>query len=546
MVQEKLRKRSLLILAGLVVLAASLFLGSGEHRPVVRAASCWKAEITEQRTDVDLAGSVLRVSVEGQAGLPVWLRSLGGFVTVNTTGTKPEYGPYVAEFAPLSKGTYFIEPQGLGIVFEIWLDGKNYTRVDFRPLPCAPTPTPTLRPVTLTPTPRPATATARPQPSPTRRPAATPTPQPPPPTQPPRPATGWQGRVAQHLKALEGRYFATIAVRVIGRPAGQEVEIRSNGWSATCKTGTKPEHGPDACEFGALQAGTYRLTPRDLGTQLDVTVGLQDFVLVEFNYTGPVPQTRWVGALVENTSGGQPTDHYNSAIAVIVAGRPWHEVEIRANGFHATTKTGYKPEYGPDACEFGGLHAGTYTITPKGLGTSIQVTMDGWGWAMVRFDEVAAPARPLAKPTSPPPPPTRRPSSPPACPPCPTCPTPPPCPTQPAPVPLPTSQPSPTPAASGWQGWVISNTSGEQQGTGIWSVIVVRVVNRAGVPVHITSGGGWNATCITGSKPEYGPNACEFGGLWPGTYYLQPEGADIQIEVEMDGLGTAIVEFAAP
>jgi hypothetical protein len=74
----------------------------------------------------------------------------------------------------------------------------------------------------------------------------------------------------------------------------------------------------------------------------------------------------------------------------------------------------------------------------------------------------------------------------------------------------------------------------------------VRVLNRAGVPVAISGGGGWEATCITGTKPEYGPDACEFGGLWPGTYVLRPEGSDAAVTVDMDGLGVALVEFAAP
>jgi hypothetical protein len=512
-----------LVLAGLTALAGLLFWGMAGRQTSAQAAACWQAAITEQWTDTDLVGSVLRVSVEGKAGLPVWVRSRGGFETYNYTGTKPEYGPYVAEYAPLSRGTYFIEPQGLGIEFEIWLDGKSYTRVDFTPLPCAPTATPTQRPAA----------------APTRAPAATPTqraeaPAAPPPTQPPQPVAGWQGRVVEHIRGLEGRYHATIAVRVIGRPAGQEVEIRSNGWSETCKTGTKPEHGPDACEFGALNAGTYRLTPKDLGTALDVTVGLQDFVMVEFYYTGPAPQTRWVGSVVENTSGEQPTEHVNSAIAVAVAGRPWHEVEIRSNGWTSACTTGYKPEYGPDACEFGALRAGTYTITPKDLGTSVQVTVDGWGWAMVRFEEVAAPAPLPTRPSA-----AAQPTTAPARPAAPT-------PTRETASPGPTPSPSPTPAGPLWDGWVVSNTSGEQEGTGIWSVIVVRVLNWGDVPVHITGGGGWSATCTTGTKPEYGSDACEFGGLWPGTYYLQPEGADAVVEVEMDGLGIAFVEFAAP
>jgi hypothetical protein len=92
---------------------------------------------------------------------------------------------------------------------------------------------------------------------------------------------------------------------------------------------------------------------------------------------------------------------------------------------------------------------------------------------------------------------------------------------------------------------VQSNTSGETLGTGVSSVIVVRVENWAGVPVRITGGGGWQAICTTGTKPEYGPDACEFGGLWPGTYYLRPEGADVEVTVAMDGQGIAFVTFIA-
>jgi hypothetical protein len=244
-------------------------------------------------------------------------------------------------------------------------------------------------------------------------------------------------------------------------------------------------------------------------------------MLVEF-YPVQVAVAHWAGSVVENTSGDQPTEHWNSAIAVIVAGKPWHEVEIRSDGWSTTAKTGYKPEYGPDACEFGGLRAGTYTIVPKDLGARVQVTMDGWGWAKVRFEQVASPG-PAAPPAQPPPTPDSV-----------------------AVGPTPIPQPSPIPVRPSWQGKVVSNTSGQRLGSGVSSVIVVRTLGWVGVPVTITGGGGWTTTCLTGTKPEYGWDACEFGGLWPGTYRLRPEGTAEEVQVSVDGLGMAIVEFAAP
>ncbi|MBN1658233.1 MAG: hypothetical protein JXA93_07525 [Anaerolineae bacterium] len=499
----------LLLLAGLVAVS---------ELDTVQADGCWQAELTEQWTNMELAGSVLRVGVQGRGGLPVYVRSSGGFEVVGLTGTKPEYGPNVAEFAPLSKGTYTIEPQGLGTTYTIWLDGKGYARVDFKQVPCAPTATPTASPTST----RRATATRTPSATSssaitaTPRPSATPA------------AGGWRGREVERVDGLQ-THLSTIAVRVIGRPAGQQVEIRSGAFSATCVTGTKPEHGPDACEFGALQAGTYQLLPTGLNTRLDVRVDLHEFVLVEFYDTTPPPAMRWVGSIVENRSGSEPTEHSNSAIAVVVNGKPWHKVVLRVGQFEATCLTSTKPEYG-DACEFGGLSAGTYTITPANLDTSVQITVDGWGWAKVRFDEVPAPLPPPAGPTRTP---TARPTS--------------------RPTSQPTSQPSNTPTprptgtpATGWQSWIISNTSDPESEGGVWSVIVIRVLNYGGIPVHIRTSGGFEATCITGSKPEIGPDACEFSALSRGTYYLRPDDADLETEIWMDGRGRAEVHFAHP
>jgi hypothetical protein len=364
----------LVFVCGLMVLAAPPLLSLGRQGTTVQAATCWRGAITQQWTDLSLAGSVLRVSVEGQVGLPVKITSEAGYTATGFTGTKPEYGPYVAEFASVQQATWYIEPQGLGTVFTLWLDGKSYTRVDFTPSACAPTATP-----------HPPTPTATRTPF---KPASTP--KPPAPTV--TPSIRWQGRVAQHSKNPGGGVSeATIAVRVIGRPAGQQVVIQGGSWSASTVTGTKPEFGRDACEFGGLSAATYRLVPTDLGAYMDITVDAGDFALIEFYPVGNPPPTHWVGVVLQNTSGSQPTGFVNSAIAVIVAGRPWHDVEIRSASWSAIGMTGTKPEYGPDACEFGGLGASLYTVTPSTLGASVLVTMDGRGWALVRFDEVPGP-----------------------------------------------------------------------------------------------------------------------------------------------------------
>ncbi|MFC2029259.1 hypothetical protein ACFLWA_00850 [Chloroflexota bacterium] len=539
---EKRTKWYLLLVAGVLTIAGSLLVIPARRPAEVRAAGCWQGMITRQWPDYSLYGSVLRVSVEGIVGLPVKVFTREGYATLNFTGTKPEYGPFVAEYAPQHRGTYYIEPEGLGTVFEVWLDGKNYTRVDFYPCvsvpPGVPAPTRTPTPVTVpAPTSLPApTHTAYP-PAPTQvatsipLPVPTRTPYVPAPTQPP-PLAAWQGRIVEHTKNPSGAvYFASIAVKVIDRPPGQEVQIRSNGWSSTATTGTKPEYGPDALEFGGLNPATYLVSPEGLDTAAIVTVERGDFVLIEFYPTGisesamaTAMQTHWAGSEVANLSGDEPTGASSSAVAVVVAGQPWHEVEISSNGWSATALTGYKPEYGPDAAEFGALRAGTYTITPKDLGTSIDVTVDGWAWAMVRFDELpGAPAQdPLPAPTPLPTPSAR--------------------PTQPAARAVASVQPGPASETPRWQGRVVSNDGG-QPGTGISSVIIVHTVNFPGVLVTITGGGTWSATCVTGSKPEYGPNACEFGGLWTNTYYVRPEGADEALEVEMDGHGTAVVEF---
>jgi LysM repeat protein len=98
-------------------------------------------------------------------------------------------------------------------------------------------------------------------------------------------------------------------------------------------------------------------------------------------------------------------------------------------------------------------------------------------------------------------------------------------------------------AKNGWSGYVAKNTSITTPNNGVWSVIVVKGPAQ-GLPVRIKSeGGDFNTVCYTGQKPEYGPGACEFGGLWPGKYTLTVDGSGASVEVYVDGQGMAEIVF---
>jgi len=561
-------------------------------------------------------GSILRVSVEGLKGVPITV-SAYDWSTTALSGSKTEYGPYMAEFAPLQPGFYTVSVESLGASLEITADGTNLIVVEFtqvyRVLP-TPTPTPSPSPSPMPPP----TWTLTPLVTAMPTVLSSPTPQ---------PVSVWTGSIVRQVSGADrGISRAAIAVRVVGK-WWLPVEIRSGGWSTTGLTGTKPEYGDTACEFGALPAGTYIITPQGLDASVTVTVDEGSFALVEFIqrslpstptltavptvtptptlllptparsesvaskpglpaawtplpglpasipshvnppvarvslpclpgslriYTGsparraplpslphsivgqdlfptasspspatPTPSTtlrtspmastvisipvpmpnptatptpRWMAQVLRNT-GSDVLGWRASVIAVQVIGLKNLPVELRSGPFGATAFTGSKPEYGEFACEFGGLSAGTYEVIPQGLGVRQTLTVDGGGFALIEFAYRLPPT------------------------------------------------PTPIPPKVTWLSKVVSNSSG-QGANGISSVVVVRVLGAKRLPVEISSGG-WNAVALTGTKPEYGPFACEFGGLWPGTYTVRPQGLGASVELTMDGRGLAIVEFTA-
>ena len=99
--------------------------------------SSWAAALTENTSGsvpTNASRSIIVVSVIDRQALPVRLFTAYWTGTVNRTGTKPEYGPFACEFAPLQAGEYTVEPEGLGVRRTVWVDGIGRARLEFRQL----------------------------------------------------------------------------------------------------------------------------------------------------------------------------------------------------------------------------------------------------------------------------------------------------------------------------------------------------------------------------------------------------------------------------
>ncbi|MFB0537833.1 MAG: LysM peptidoglycan-binding domain-containing protein [Anaerolineae bacterium] len=111
----------------------------------------WVGYVLTTTTKYVALGEVLRVSVIGQKDLPVTVSTETWRVT-GLTGTKPEYGEYACEFAPLGMGTFTITPEGLAASLDVELDGMGETYVEFSQRPGAAPPSEAEEPVVPTPT----------------------------------------------------------------------------------------------------------------------------------------------------------------------------------------------------------------------------------------------------------------------------------------------------------------------------------------------------------------------------------------------------------
>ncbi len=432
---------------------------------------------------ITFEASIIRGTVRGGAGMTIQLaRPADGFAREVAVADDGTY-----RFAELPAGTYVVALAGTDVAHaDIQLDGRNEVVVDLAV-----------------------------------------------------PGWGWE---VTDAGASPG--FGVVRCRVIGN-AGLDVRLWTAGWSGmTRRTGSKPEYGADACEFSPLGAGTYVLQPQGTETQAEVKLDGSRVAMVIFTKTSTAAarasvisghvkggagrslvltgledeQTTVVAADGAYRFGSLPSGVYRVAVAstgiaqdkIVLDGHNQVTVDLEvpvatASAIFGTLTNGagrtvrlkgpdQEAEMQADAdgrYRFGKLAAGTYNVLvldKSASGVASQksgVVVDGANEVQVDFT---------------------------------------------------------LPGEASGVRWTVEDGG---QGPG-FSVVRCRVIGEAGVEVRLSAAGWSGISQRTGSKPEYGSDACEFAPLGAGTYLVQPVGlgaTGAQAEVKLASNRVAWVRF---
>ncbi len=333
-----------------------------------------------------------------------------------------------------------------------------------------------------------------------------------------------------------GPGFSVVRCRVQDKP-NLAVRLWAEGWEGVVRqTGTKPEYGPDVCEFAPLQPGTYFVEPEGLGVRATVPVDENQVVWVRFfpvieeekpraesvvegtvergagrtvRLFGPVDRTTTVAEDERFRFDGLPAGEYT----LEVVGTPARETGIVLDGTNTVSVHLQVPEprqsvvggrvvngaglrvvlIGPEeeretrvgedeTFVFQELPAGTYTLRlPEVAIERTDIVLDGTNAVDVTLT---------------------------------------------------------VPVASEWE--VVIEEGGPGPGFG---VVRCEVRGKVNLPVRLWTHGWEGVVRHTGTKPEYGPYACEFAPLGGGTYFVEPEGLGVRAEVAVDGRSVVWVRF---
>lgn len=519
--------------------------------------TAWQGRLVRETGGIGVPFSRLLVQVAGLPGHAVQISTPAEIINTAPTGQKPdELGPDIVEFAGLTPAKYIIEPLGLNSRFEVELKPNTETLIRFEPQPLPPTPTATASPIGLLPTASPAWPTATPTPSPTASPTPTETPSPTAsptwtptsiptvtplplynatPFASPTPVTRWLGRIEE--RRISPPEPAAIIVRVSG-VKGLSIQLRNADIQRRCITGQGLPVGEDACVFSNIPPGQYLVAPEGLALSLPVTLfEPHEQIKVTFELEAlPSGITGWQARVDQNTNGPQAVAQTEGIIRVRLVGQAGQIVALRSvRGTERFCEVAPNPILGGLTCEFGQLGPGVYLVEAINTGASHRLFVDGVGLAEIVFSPsatyatlaldqpaiVGRGAQPQLNPTATPSPlPTAiatRPYIP------------------PSPTPTATAVPSPTPAFA-WQGRVVERVNN------VAGAIGVRAVGLKDHPVLLHSGGWQSPVQMTGSKPELGEYATEFGGLAQGEYIVElVDLAEIKVHLGPDQF--LLVEF---
>ncbi len=343
------------------------------------------------------------------------------------------------------------------------------------------------------------------------------------------------------LKGVAIELEASVVRGIVRGGAGQTVRLsRAENWSQ------EQAVAPDGSYcFAGLRAGAYAVALGNTGVaQTGIILDGRNEVVVDL----VAPGWGW-----EVTDGG-PGPGFG-VVRCRVAGRSDRRVRLWTAGWEGMTlRTGSKPEFGADVCEFAPLGAGSYQVQLDGVDVVADVAVDGRRALWVTFTQHAAQAaregvvsgtiangggrtvRLLRPPAADAVAQTQA--------------------AEPGSyrfeklaagtytvqvleaaagsavvveqadvvvdgvgavvVDLALAQPQPVPTGLRWS----VEDGGEQPGS---SVVRCRVEGGAGRAVSLWTWGWGGITQVAGSKPEYGPDACEFAPLGPGLYFVELE-----------------------
>ncbi len=345
-----------------------------------------------------------------------------------------------------------------------------------------------------------------------------------------------------------GPGFGVVRCRVKGRPEAA-VRLTTLGWQGMVqRTGSKPEYGSDVCEFAPLGAGDYALQAEGIETVAQAKVDGSRVIWVTFSESAAPPALgSAVAGRVRNGAGrtialtgpgGEQTtqvaadgayrfeglaagiyrvslpgsdvaqdgivlDGHNRATvdlalppqaASVIAGTVAHGagrtvrlIRQPAADVVAEVKVGQAGDY-----RFEKLAAGVYSVQVLAAAAGAPLAAERTGLTVDGTNRIQADF----------------------------------------------ALPAPAPTAT----WSVED-GGPGPGS---SVIRCRVIGMPGRPVRLWTSGWSGITQQTGSKAEYGPDACEFAPLGAGVYSLEAADLGITAEVRVEPNRVVWVRFEPP